>query len=176
MPRSSMKGKTKSQAEIESALRDAKAVDLRVQGKTLQEIAGTLGWGHRQTAADAITRALRRNEWPQVEALRALESEKLDRNERRCLELLDKLYFVVSLRTGKLVRDEHDQALTDPAPTLAILRELRMIGERRAKLFGLDAPMRVIVEEVTEEIVKAEMDRINALADALERELGLEES
>jgi hypothetical protein len=64
--------------------------------------------------------------------------------------------------------------LRDSETVLRCVRELRMITERRAKLWGLDAPLRVVVDEITPELVQTEMARINEMAERLEREMGLD--
>lgn len=104
-------------AEVERADRDAKAVALRASGATYREIAATLGVS-LHAAHDAVKRALAAVPVESVDALRAVEGERLD-------------HIWAALAPAALGGDEKAAAV------------LVRISDRRAKLFGLDAPIQV---------------------------------
>ncbi|MGL6014359.1 MAG: hypothetical protein ACRC0J_23060, partial [Shewanella oncorhynchi] len=96
-------------------IKAAKAVELRMEGKTFDEIAAECGYKHRQSAFDAVKRALE-----MVVREPAKELIKID------LERLDKMWTVpyLNAQSGDV------QAL---AACIKIM-------ERRSKLLGLDTP------------------------------------
>ncbi|MCL5942763.1 MAG: hypothetical protein M1325_04475 [Actinobacteria bacterium] len=114
-------GGPQSQASARRALarkREADALELRLGGATYEQIAARLGYKNRSGALRAVLRSLDRLIEPQeVEQLRRLELERLDRL------LLGIWYSAV-----------HGEAQ-------AIDRVLKIL-ERRARLLGLDAPVR----------------------------------
>jgi len=50
----------------------------------------------------------------------------------------------------------------------AAIREFRQVTGRRAALRGLDAPMRKMVEVITDDAVQAEIRRLNAMMEELD--------
>jgi hypothetical protein len=92
----------------------AKAVELRMEGRTFDEIAKECGYRHRSSAFDAVKRALEL-----VVREPATELIKLD------LERLDKMWGI--------------HYLNAQAGDAQALASCMKIMERRAKLLGLDA-------------------------------------
>lgn len=88
---------------------------LRVQGFSFSDIADRLGYNSTQAAYDAVKRALDRTEREPADALRTLESERLDQLWQRA--------YLLALNGD-----------------LAAAATAMKIMERRAKLLGLDAP------------------------------------
>src|SRR3982751_6109849 len=78
-----MRGRTSARA-MEIAERQRQAVELRRAGATLGQIASQLGYATPFGAWKAITAVLRRNESTDVDALRALECDRLDRLWASC--------------------------------------------------------------------------------------------
>lgn len=106
---------------IESKQKAAKALELRLEGKTFDQIAEEAGYNSRQAAYDAVRRS--------IEAITrepAQEVLKLD------LERLDAMWGLHFLNA-------------QAGDTNALTACLRIM-ERRAKLLGLDAPERHQVE------------------------------
>ncbi len=93
------------------------ALALRKTGATYEQIAAHLGYSNRQSANRAVLRLLAAHEAENVADLRTLENMRLD-------DLLFAVYKAA--KSGDLG---------------AIDRALR-IAERRAKLWGLDAPVK----------------------------------
>lgn len=102
---------------ISSRVKGAKAMELRMEGKSFPEIAKELGYNSRQAAFDAVSRALDRTEREPADALRKLDLERLD--------ALWQIHF-----------------LNAQAGDVQALAACMKIMERRAKLIGLDAPVK----------------------------------
>lgn len=161
----------------DTAASDAQAAALRAQGATYQAIADQLGMGHRGDAHKAVQRALSATLKEPTEALRLLEGERLDRLTEQAWEVLERRHVVVS--NGRVVRrqvgtrtaddgTEHPvyEELLDDGPVLAAIDRLLKISERRAKLYGLDAPTKV--QAFTMDAIDAEIARLNAEMGALD--------
>lgn len=119
-----MTGKRQGQGESTTSLkrldaveRQARALELRKEGKGFAEIAQALGYGGPAGAYKAVTTALRKTLQEPADELRRME-----------LERLDALHAAL-----------WPQALA--GKWLAVDRVLSVM-ERRAKLLGLDAPTR----------------------------------
>lgn len=109
-----------SSARIAQRTRAAAALRLRATGVSFAEIAAQLGYPSENAANKAVLTALRREVHEEANQLRTLEGLRLD----------------------DLHAAAWDKAMTgDPAAIGCVLR----IMERRARLFGLDAPQRVDV-------------------------------
>ena len=114
-----------SQRSEEQARTDADALKLRSRGFTYPQIAENMGCA-MSTAYDRVKRALAAIPYEAVEEYRRLEGERLD----------------------ALLAVATHQALTGKRSLLAIDRVLAIM-DRRAKLMGLDAPIRQQIEQVT---------------------------
>lgn len=112
------KNKQKTRREtIEARERGARALELRKEGRTFAEIATEAGYNSPQAAFDAVKRALARIDREPAEELIRLEAERLDA-----------LFGI--------------QYLNAQAGDVAALDACMKIMTRRAKLLGLDAPVR----------------------------------
>lgn len=114
----------------DSLEKERKAIELRRAGYTYDEIAQAIGYADHTGARDAVTRAIRRatNE-AGVGELRQQELDRLDRLQR-------------SVWTNAIQGDLQ-----------AVATVLRII-DRRAKLLGLDAPVK---QEITVETLDGGM-------------------
>ena len=121
MPKAISNGQKTKPETIEAKLKAAKAVELRMEGKTFDEIAEEAGYNSRQAAFDAVRRAI-----TAIVREPAEELIKLD------LERLDKVFGI--------------HYLNAQGGDVAALAACMKIMERRAKLLGLDAPAK---QEVT---------------------------
>lgn len=81
-----------------------------------------------------------------LEAHRQRETDRLDMLEEETLKLLNKTYLVVD--KGSVVY-YHRKPLEDPAPKFKAIDTLLKIAERRAKLHGIDSPVRAEVTHNT---------------------------
>ncbi|UYP17739.1 hypothetical protein OED52_13765 [Rhodococcus sp. Z13] len=116
---------------IDATMRAWKALELRRQGYQWQEIAEEVGYADRASAYNAARRLLDRTEFEAVEEYRALEADRLDQLHRV------QLGHLLSLpKTG-------DPSVVSAASSA--VSSLVRISDRRSKLLGLDAPVRVSV-------------------------------
>jgi hypothetical protein len=125
--------------------RQVKALELAAEGKTYSEIAVALGYADKSGARKLVQRALTARADPSAAQLRVIEGVRLD----------------------MLLRAVWPQAMKGETESV---REALRISERRARLFGLDAPAeahhRVDVRRQDEQI-----QRIKALAAELVEDL-----
>lgn len=139
-------GRGKFVPSIETIKRDAYAAKLRSEGRTLQEIADELGFTGTGAASNAIDRGMIAAGINQ-DAERALQLElyRLDQNYLTALEISRKEHYAVSAgRVVHLYDEEGNKTpVRDYMPVLAAIDRMLKIGERRAKLLGLDSPTRV---------------------------------
>jgi len=103
-----------------------KALDLAVGGKSYDYIAQECGYNSPQAAWNAVSRMLKAQFQPAVKELRGMQIQRID-------NMLDAIW--ASVRAGNL---------------LAMDRALRL-EERRAKLLGLDAPIKTANVDGTDE-------------------------
>jgi len=173
----SRKGKTKIEIALEAQQREEAAVGLRALNYSYEAIARELGWTDGSAARKAIQRCLDRHEEANVDDLRRVENSKIDMLEARCVSVLNKRWMKVD--HGKVVyspvlnEDGTPEILEDPMPHLAAVREMRQLLTRRAALRGLDAPLRKIIEVITDDAVDAEIRRLEAMMEELS---GIEQS
>jgi len=150
-------GRGRFERSADTAARDAKATELRSRGYSYQQIADTLGMHDRSAARKAVERALFATVAEPAEELRRLELLKLDALSVAAWQILGAEHPVVS--DGKIM--VHDGVpLIDPMPTLHAIDRLLRIAERRAKLCGIDAPIRV--GAITLADIDAELVRLDA--------------
>lgn len=161
----SMTGRTRDgngrfDRDPETAKRDAEAARFRGRGWTYQRIADELRVS-RQTAYDAVQRALQDTLAEPAAEARTLELERLDEMHVAVLAVLEREHVTVS--QGKVVRrrvgvevggdgepkldDDGKQIpiyedVLDDAPVLQAVDRLLRIQERRSRLLGLDAPQK----------------------------------
>jgi len=130
---------------LDTARKDALAAELRARGVPLWEIASRLEYANESGASKAVARALAAVPAEGVAELRALECERLDQLTRRLFTLLDTKYPL--LVPGRELVDQEGRPVADPGPILAVVDRLMRISQRRARLLGLDAPVKREVEE-----------------------------
>jgi hypothetical protein len=148
-------------ATPETAMRDARAAELRGRGMSYRQIAAELGIDVH-TAHDAVRRALGAIRAEPAPAVRQLELQRLDEMYAAALGVLERehvvvsgskiVYKVIEYATdgdGHILLDDdgHPKAervepLKDDAPVLRAVETLLKIQARRAALLGLDAPVK----------------------------------
>lgn len=137
--------------------REALALRLRAAGATYAQIGARLGGISESRACHIVRRALARVVHEPAEELRELEGARLDLMQREAMRVLRRRHVVVS--HGRIVRGDDGRPLVDDGPTLAAIGQLLRIQERRARLFGLDAPTKhevLTLDAIEAEIVKLE--------------------
>jgi hypothetical protein len=121
--------------------KQAHALQLRKAGKTFDQIAQALGYASPSGAYQAVTSALQATLQEPADDLRRLEVERLNR-------LFDVAY-------DKAVDPDQKGAMFAVDRCLAIM-------DRRAKLLGLDAPIRKTIEIVDDSAIDREIERLVA--------------
>jgi len=166
------------------AERRTKLIKARLKGRLFEDIWQELGYASRTAATKDFSRALEARIAEQrdsIEIHREMEILRLDGE----LERLDRLYAEVeqilerhhvTVSVGRVVL-LNDEPLTDYGPVLASVDRLlrieearRKVGERRAKLLGLEAPQRV--EVLTIDAIDDQIRRLNEQLAAADREAG----
>jgi hypothetical protein len=140
---------------IDAAERDAKALELRKDGLTYTQIAERLGIS-RSTAHKHVTRGLHRTRQEPADELRRLEAERLNQLWAEAMAVLRRRHVMV--QSGKIVKGDDGQPITDDGPVLQATATLLRVMERRARLLGLDAPAKH--EVLTLDAIDAEIRRL----------------
>ncbi|MGQ4351973.1 hypothetical protein [Streptomyces drozdowiczii] len=153
-------GKGRFARTLTTAEKEAEAARLRSSGWTYQRIADHLGWNNKGDAHHAVQKVLRDTVQEAGDDLRALELSRLDVLYVAATDVLERHHVTVS--HGKIVAGLDGEPLLDDAPVLQAIDRLLRIQERRARLLGLDAPIKKDVS-LTDERVAA----IEALAEEL---------
>lgn len=128
---------------VEVAERRAKAVKLRLAGKTWQAIVDELGYASTGAAHTDVKRALdaaRKDLALVTEQHRELELQRLDDLEAKVRSVLDGAH--VTVQHGRVVKDDDGTPLPDHDPLMRAADRLLKIAERRSKLLGLDQPIK----------------------------------
>lgn len=144
----------------ESAVRDAEACTLRTAGLTYAKIAERLGYADHSAARKAVERALAATVAEPAARLRTLELNRLDAATVVAFQVLTASHVTVS--NGRVIMDPGNPSkpLVDHGPKLAAIDRIVRLSERRSRLCGLDAPVRVEVPTVDQ--VEAEIARLAA--------------
>jgi hypothetical protein len=144
-------------------------------GFTYQQIGDQLGVT-RQAAHQAVMRAI--DAIPKEGAADVLEMElsKLDRLERYYHTVLNKTHVRVG-NNGKVVKDDNGAPILDEAPRMDASNGILKVQAQRARLLGLNAPVRtdVVVYDIerdTQKIIDAQMYALKVIgldADQLDK-------
>jgi hypothetical protein len=167
---------------IETAARDFEAAELRVRGRSLQQIADELGYASPGHVHDGIMRAFAALPSGEAEDAKRLDLERIDRLIAKAWDVMERAHVawsngqVVRRRTGEYELDDegferlddkgnriplYEEVLDDGPLLSAIDRIERLIG-RRARIFGYESPARSRIEVVTPETVEAHIAALEA--------------
>lgn len=128
--------------------RRTKAIEMRRVGIPWEKITEECGYSSPSVAAADIYKVLAdrtREMGEAVLGLRSIEAEKLDAMERVILNIMRKPHILA--QQGRVVIDPNTgQPAEDPGPVFQCIDRLLRIAERRAKLLGIDAPVKAQVE------------------------------
>lgn len=174
-------GNGKFRRSTETAARDARAAELHGQGWTYERIAAELGFASKGHAHNAVQRAYDAIDLEGVERAKKADLERLDRLIEQAWAVMLRPHFAVS--NGRVVRRfvdvERDEDgierldadgkeipvfedVMDDAPILAAVAHIRALLERRARIYGYDAPTRARVEVIPAETVEAQISALEA--------------
>lgn len=158
-PRRPRGGKGRFVRSVDTAERDARACRLRSEGRSYAEIARELGFSEPTVARRAVERALVAVVAEPAGQLRTLELARLDLLLGKAWAVLQAEHIAVS--QGRVIIDPRNgEPMTDHGPVLAAIDRVLRIMERRSKLLGLDAPIKV--ETITVDQIEAEIGRLAA--------------
>ena len=164
-----------SKTSIVQAERRAEVLRLRLDGMTLAAIGERLGI-RADSVHDIITRALRSMTKEPAEELLNLELARLDSLYAEAMNSVRA--FTPVLHNGKVVQipviDSNGQVVKDPdtghpltciaqdrAPVLAGVATAVRLLERRAKLLGLDAPVRTQAQLTVTDDTESDLGRLS---------------
>lgn len=150
-------GNGKFSKDPNTAERDAEACRLRTRALSYAEIAAQLGYANEGHAHLAVKRALLATVSEPAEEVRKTELKRLDNLYRLALKIAERAHVTVS--QGRVVY-LGDLPVEDDGPALAAVDRLLKIQERRARLLGLDAPVKHEVRNV--DAVDAEIEQLVA--------------
>lgn len=165
----------------ESMRRDYQAAELHGQGWSYQRIADELGFASRGHVSDAITRAYAGIPTEEARLARQVDLERIDRLIEQAWQVMLTPHLAVS--NGKVVRRfagvERDEDgierldldgkpipvfedVLDDGPRLAAVNTIKGLLERRAKIFGYDAPAKSRVEVITADMIESQIAELES--------------
>jgi hypothetical protein len=142
--------------------RDREAARLKAVGWTMDEITAHLRYEDEAACGAGIKRAIAIMARFGNDEHRLMELQSLDQLEWEAWELMRKRHVMIS--HGKIIRDDLGNPMADQDYPIRVMNMIMKIKERRAKLLGLDAPVRAEVFT---------MEHIDQQIAQLEQELGL---
>jgi hypothetical protein len=134
---------------------DYKALDMKRRGFNLRQIATECGWSSPQSAANAITRALKELTQVDADEVVRLMRERLDEYCRQAWRVLSRPHFVTTPAGVVARHPETNAPLVDDGPVLQALDRLLRYDVEERKMLGVDAPTKTRVEVITESDVDA---------------------
>lgn len=165
----------------QTVIRDARAAELHGQGWSYQRIADELGFASKGHAHSAVQRAYADIASEGAEQAKKADLERLDRLIEQAWAVMLRPHYAVA--NGRVVRRftgvERDEDgierldadgkeipvfedVMDDAPILAAVAHIRALLERRARIYGYDAPARSRIEVVTPETIEAHIAALEA--------------
>lgn len=161
--------------KITTAERQARVIELRRKGTSFEEIGADLGVT-RQRAHKIYETALKAIPGMEVAQYRAEQAERLDDLLREAYAVLGRDHLTVShghvVRIGEpelddegepVIREGAGAPVLDDGPKLQAVRTILAIEERRARLLGLDAPVKAEVGgnvQVRYEVVGVDLEAL----------------
>lgn len=128
--------------------KDLRALDYRRRGLSYPQIAAEMGCS-LSGAHQSVQRALADSAREASEEVRQIEAARLDDYMRALNRVLLAKHYVVSTATGKVaLHPETGQPLLDDDPVVRTVMALVRVSERRARLLGLDAPVKHEVRQI----------------------------
>jgi len=165
----------------ESRKRDYQAAELHGQGRTYQKIADELGFASRSHAREAVMRAYADMPTEEAKQARQADLERIDRLIEQAWEVM--LTPHLAHNNGKVVRQfvgfelraDGTEALDadgkripvfadvlDDGPRLAAVVAIKGLLERRAKIFGYDAPAKSRIEVITADMIESQIAELES--------------
>jgi hypothetical protein len=174
-------GNGKFTRAAESRKRDCRAAELHGQGWSYQRIADELGFASKGHAHNAVMRAYAEMSTEEAGQARRADLDRIDRLIEQAWQVMLTPHLAVS--NGKVVRHfagvERDEDgieildmdgkpvpvfndVYDDGPRLAAVREIRGLLERRARIFGYDAPAKSRIEVITADMIESQITELES--------------
>ena len=153
---------------IATMARQDRARELHEQGMTWQEVAAECGYRSRGAAYEGALSSARRDPGRGRNERIALHNERLEWLISQAELVYRRKHYVVAGKDGVIVYGPKPsdglpvEPLDDDAPKLEALKLIKSLDESQRKLWGDDAPTRKIVEVITEDVIDAEIRRLEA--------------
>lgn len=144
---------------LESAERDARACEMKSRGASYQQISDSLGYGGRRNAYRAVQSALAEIPMESAEELRRIQLQQLDQLTVEALAVLEAGQPLVT-QAGRIVVNDDGEPLPDLPARLQAISLLLRVHDRRARLMGLDAPVKA--EVITLDYLNARLAELTA--------------
>ena len=175
-------GKGRFTPSVQTAARDYEAAELRVKGRTLQEIADELGYASRGHVHDGITRAFQSLPTEDAKQAKQLDLARIDRLIAKAWDVMEREHVaysngqVVRCRTGKYETDDDGlerlddkgnrmplyEEVADDGPLLAAIDRIEKLIARRDRIIGYGAPTRTRIEVIDPETIEAHIAALEA--------------
>lgn len=131
---------------------DTQCARLRAEGLTYPQIAAKQNCSV-STAYTGVQRALAAVPVEAVTALRQIECDRLD-------QIIAKLWDIVGSRHPVVYQGKAIRNLIDHGPAIQALAQIRLTAESKRKLLGLDAPTKQTITIISEDVIDAEIRRL----------------
>jgi hypothetical protein len=126
--------------------RDGRVLAMRRSGASFAQIAEYFGMTN-EGAFQCFKRALIDVDKESVNEKRLIEEVRLDEMYRRAIEVATGQHPLVS--NGRvMIHPDTGEILTDPKPVLEGINTMLRISERRARMLGLDMPVKAEVRHI----------------------------
>lgn len=154
-----------SSSAIEATEKQAEACRLRRDGCTYPEIGAALGGISEKSARQLVTRGMRARLGEPAQELIDRETDHLMHLRTEMLAVLRRDHIHVNF--GKVAyhcdengAEDKTRPILDDGPKVQAAMALMRISESLRKLLGADAPTRHRLEVITEDVVDAEIRRL----------------
>lgn len=153
---------TQKQIRLNAALKRQAALDASLKGKTWAQVAQIAGYASAGAACAAVDELLKSVSVKSADRYRTESLRRLDLLDEVAWDVLGANHIHVSA-SGKVVKDIDPETgqefiVTDHAPVLRALAEIRKNDESRRKLMGVDAPTRTKIELEQHDALDAEIE------------------
>lgn len=151
---------------LETMEKDAKAADLYRRGLSYRQIAGQLGYRSTSSAHAAVRRAVQDScaSPLAIAETRALLLDRLQDYRRVAWRVATTTHYATTAAGVAFITSEDgvDRPLVDDGPVLSALASLLKFDDMEAKLVGAYAPAQQRITVITEDVIDAQMRKLEA--------------
>jgi hypothetical protein len=121
--------------------RDQRMASLKLNGLTYQSIANDFGIS-LSAVYEGVERAMQSVPYEDADSLRKIELAHLDKAQSKALKVMDSAHYLTDIE-GHLIEDADGDYVPDDSVALKAIDSLVKVQARRARLLGLDQPIKV---------------------------------